>query len=511
MKRQLRVLVLEDSEFDAQVMISLLRRAGYDPFMHRVETAEALGEAVGEKVWDIILADYNLPTFNALDALKQVQAKGLDLPFIIVSGGIGEDIAVAAMKAGAHDYLMKGNLNRLAPAVERELREASIRSEQRLAKRAMQESEERYRLLWETSPDAVVLMDESCHMQFVNPAVEEVFGYAPDALVEKPFAILQPERLRGLLRMKLDETLKAGAMRVRWRNLETIGLRNDQSEFPMEMSMSDMELDGHRRFVCFIRDITARKKAEEELREKQEQFRVAREIQQRLFPKNAPELPGFEIAGASYPADAAGGDYFDYLPMLNNQLGVVLGDVSGHGVGPALLMAETRAYLRVLTGRRDNVGEILTRANAILAEDVGSSRFITLFMARLDPGKKSLAYVSAGHPPAYVIDRAGKVKCELPRTGLPLGRRPNTIYEESPVIDLESGDLVVLLTDGIEEAAAPDETLFGIDRAMEVIRAHRMEPPREIVKALYEAVQAFAGKGPQLDDVTAIIIRVDGD
>ena len=135
MKRELRVLVIEDSEFDAQVMISLLRRAGYDPYMLRVETRETLAEAITGKTWDVILADYNLPTFNALDALTQIQEAGLDLPFIIVSGGIGEDIAVAAMKAGAHDYLMKGNLNRLAPAVERELREASIRSEQRTAKR----------------------------------------------------------------------------------------------------------------------------------------------------------------------------------------------------------------------------------------------------------------------------------------------------------------------------------------------------------------------------------------
>ena len=507
MKRQLRVLVVEDSEFDAQVMISLLRRAGYDPFMHRVETSSSLAEAVTGKTWDIILADYNLPTFNALDALKHIQACGLDVPFIIVSGGIGEDIAVAAMKAGAHDYLMKGNLSRLAPAVERELREASIRSEQRQAKHDMQESEQRYRLLWETSPDAVVLMDDQCHMQFVNPAVEEVFGFAPDELVEKSFAMLQPERLRGLLRTRLEETLRAGAMRVRWRNLETLGLHKDGNEFPMEISMSNLELDGCRRFVCFIRDITERKKAEAELRENQEQFRVAREIQQRLFPKGAPAIEGFEIAGSSFPADAAGGDYFDYLPMLHNQLGVVLGDVSGHGIGPALLMAETRAYLRVLTGRRDNVGEILTRANAILAEDVGASRFITLFMLRLDPTSRSFAYVSAGHPPGYLMSATGKIKQPLPRTGLPLGRRPNTEYVESPLIPVEPGDLIVLLTDGIEEASDADDVLFGIERALDVVRENSDRSPALIVRALYEAVQSFAGKGPQLDDVTAIVIR----
>src|SRR5204862_799353 len=104
-------------------------------------------------------ADYNHPDVDAATALRILQESGLDLPFIIVSGGIGEDIAVSAMKAGAHDYLMKGNLSRLVPAVERELREAANRASQREAKRALQESELRYRLLWETSPAAVILMD----------------------------------------------------------------------------------------------------------------------------------------------------------------------------------------------------------------------------------------------------------------------------------------------------------------------------------------------------------------
>lgn len=508
MRRQLRVLVVEDSEFDAHVMVNLLKRAGYDPHMERVETAQALAESVSSKPWDIVLADYNLPTFNALEALKLIQAAHLDIPFIIVSGGIGEDIAVAAMKAGAHDYLMKGNLHRLAPAVERELREASIRAEQRQAKKALQESEERYRLLWETSPDGVILMDEGCHILFLNPAVEEVFGFTQDELIEKPFAMLQPERLRGLLRTRLEETLQAGAVRLRWRNLETLGLRRNQTEFPMEISMSDMLLEGRRRFVCFIRDITDRKRAEAELRESQEQFKTAREIQQRLFPKSAPALPGFDIAGASYSANAAGGDYFDYLPLPRGQLAVVVGDVSGHGVGPALLMAETRAYLRALTGQPENVGEILTRANAILAEDVGASRFITLFIARIDPTTRTLHYASAGHPPAYVLNAAGQVKHSLPRTGLPLGRRPNTHYKESEAFPLEPGDLILLVTDGIEEAAAPDESLFGTDRLLEVARRDADQPAARVVQNLYEAVNAFSGKGPQLDDVTAIAIRV---
>src|SRR5204863_10180898 len=200
----------------------------------------------------------------------------------------------------------------------------------------------------------------------------------------------------------LKRYLKSGAPGRHWRARETVGLKKDGTEFPVEAAFSNLQVEDKSWFVVFFRDITERKRAEKELRQNQEQFRVAREIQQHLFPKAAPALPGFDIAGASYPAEATGGDYFDYLPMLNEGLGVIAGDVTGHGVGPALLMAETRAYLRVLTGRREDVGEILTRANGVLAEDIGQERFITLFMARLDPRSRTLAYASPSHPTGFL-------------------------------------------------------------------------------------------------------------
>lgn len=508
MKTSLSVLIVEDSEFDAQMTVSLLRKGGYHVTFERVETAEAMKVALARQPWDIILADYNLPEFNATAALEILQESGLDLPFLIVSGGIGEDIAVAAMKAGAHDYLMKGNLNRLVPAVERELREAANRAGQREGKRALLESELRYRLLWETSPDAVILMDTESRIHFANPAVKEVFGYTPDEVIGQSLRLLQPESLRGSHQAGIDRYLRTGAKKLNWRATETIGLRKDGAEIPIEVSFSDMDLNGQRRFVGFIRDITERKRAEKELRENKEQFRVAREIQQRLFPKSAPVLAGYDIAGASYPAEATGGDYFDYLPMLNDRLGIIVGDVTGHGVGPALLMAETRAYLRVLAGRREDVGEILTRANSVLAEDVGNERFITMFLARLDPRTGLLVYASAGHPTGYILDAAGQVKATLPRTGVPLGLRPDTHYVASAEIPLAAHDIVVLVTDGIEESIAPDDTLFGIERVLAVIRANREKTAQHIVETIYQAVRQFSRNSPQIDDVTAIVIKV---
>jgi PAS domain S-box-containing protein len=411
------------------------------------------------------------------------------------------------MKAGAHDYVMKGNLSRLVPAVERELRDAANRASQRKAERALQDSELRYRLLWETAPEAIIMMDPAGTIHFANPAVTDVFGLAQEDVVGQNVIMLQPVRARGQYIAAVQRFLSSGAKRLKWRPIETLGLRKDGAEIPVEVSFSAMDLGGELRFVAFIRDITERKRAERELRENKEQFRVARDIQQRLFPKSAPALAAFEIGGASYPAEATGGDYFDYLQMLNGRVAVVLGDVTGHGVGPALLMAETRAYLRVLAGRREDVGEILTRANGVLSEDVGSERFVTLFIARLDPTSRAVSYASAGHPPAHVLDCEGKVKQTLPRTGIPLGMRPDTKYTSSPEFVLQPGEMMVLLTDGIEECLSPEGEFFGTERALQVAREHRNQPAQRIVDELYQAVRKFSGNAAQTDDVTAIIVK----
>ncbi len=139
----LHILIVEDSEDDAQLLLAELRRGGYSPVSMRVDTADAMRAALERKDWDLVVADYSMPHFSALAALELMRQTGLDLPFIIVSGTIGEETAVEAMRAGAHDYLMKGNLKRLVPAVQRELDEAQVRRERRRAYHALQESNRR--------------------------------------------------------------------------------------------------------------------------------------------------------------------------------------------------------------------------------------------------------------------------------------------------------------------------------------------------------------------------------
>ena len=510
MNKPLRALLVEDSEWDSELLIRILRRAGYDVTSERVETAQAMQEALSRGPWDVVLADYRMPQFSAPEALALLKDTQLDLPFIIVSGGIGETTAVAAMKAGAHDYLMKDNLARLIPVVERELREAANRAVKRRTAEALRESELRYRLLWETATDAIVLTDAEGIIHFANPAVEQVFGYKPEELIGQNFTRLQPEPFRQPHLEAMERYLKKSEKGLNWRAIEMPALRQDGIEISVEVAFSEMQLGGCRWFVGFIRDITERKRTEKELKENQEQFRVAREIQQHLFPTGPPEIPGFDIAGVSQPAEAMGGDYFDYLSMSRECLGLVVGDVTGHGVGPALLMAEARAYLRLLAKDSDNSGEIMTRANAALALDVGTERFVTLLLVQIDPSARIITYVNAGHPSGYIFAASGEIRATLKRTSLPLGIRADTVYTAAPPIALAPGEIVVLLTDGFEEAVAPDDRVFGIERVFNIVREHREEPAQAIVEALCSAVHTFLQETPQADDVTVIVAKVKG-
>lgn len=504
----LRVLIVEDSEFDAVVLVNTLRKGGYEPAYRRVDTREAMATALAERTWDVILSDFMMPSFSMAEALQLVQESGLDIPFIIVSGGIGEDTAIGAMKAGAHDYMMKGNLARLAPAVTREIREAAVRAARRQAEESLRESELRYRTLWETSTDAVLLVDHQGAIQFANPAVMAVFGYPPEEILGKKLSMLEPAGECVPDQARFEDYLDVAGRRPPGPIEEIEGRRKDGRALILEVAHSEMELHQTRWRVLFIRDITERKLNEETLRQNREQFRVAREIQQRLFPKAPPEIEPFEIAGASFPADSTGGDYYDFFSMQDEGVGIAIGDVSGHGIGPALLMAETRAYIRILSRNRKDLGEILTRANRILAEDVSYERFVTLFLARLDPVTRVLEYASAGHPAGFVFDEVGQVRGRLKRTGIPLGLQPEASYAAGASVQLAAGDLVLLLTDGIEEALAPNGEFFQVDRVLETVRAHRHLPAAQIVASVYEAVRQFARETPQLDDITLVAIKV---
>src|SRR5205807_538241 len=168
MSRRLRILIVDDSEDDTQLLLHQLRRGGYDPMHERVDSAATMEQALARQQWDMVIADYGIPNFNSMAALALLKERGHDLPFIIVSGTIKEETAVANMKAGAHDYLLKGNLKRLIPAIERELREAESRRKRRKAEEALRESETRLQAILDNSPAIIFLKDTEGRYLYVN-------------------------------------------------------------------------------------------------------------------------------------------------------------------------------------------------------------------------------------------------------------------------------------------------------------------------------------------------------
>lgn len=257
-----------------------------------------------------------------------------------------------------------------------------------------------------------------------------------------------------------------------------------------------------------VEDITARKLAERELWGKNAELLAARKIQERLLPSVPPSLPDFDIAGVSLPCEVSAGDYFDYLPMCNGYLGLVVADVAGHRFGSALLMASTQAHLRSLSKMHNSVVEILDFLNAVLLDDIEDSYFVTMFLARLNPRSRSFVYASAGHEPGYVLDASGNVKTRLESTGIPLGILPDLELLFGGPIVLAPGDIVLLLTDGVRDARSPSDRTFGLQQTLELVRAHRNESAAEIVQAITRSVQSFSCSRRLADDVTTMVIKV---
>ena len=189
-------------------------------------------------------------------------------------------------------------------------------------------------------------------------------------------------------------------------------------------------------------------------------------------------------------------------------LAVVVGDVSGHGLGPAIIVAETRAHLRCLAEFGSDLREIMDSANRALYADLEDNRYVALLLCRIDAASRTLSYANAGHVPGYLLDRNGATKLVLEATGLPLGIFDTATYDCGPSIALEPGDIAVLLTDGITEAEDPGGDFFGAERALRIVRDHRDEPARRIVQHLYRATRDFAQSPTQADDVTALVVKV---
>ncbi len=245
-------------------------------------------------------------------------------------------------------------------------------------------------------------------------------------------------------------------------------------------------------------------------------MQIARDIQRGLLPKAPPQIEGFEVAGFSQPADETGGDTYDFLALPNGQWMFTIADATGHGIGPALVIASTRAMLRAICLRASrepqqdssDVSAVLQATNDLLACDLDDGRFVTCFLGLLDPVVATLTFASAGHGPLIFYDKQGDAFHHVSATSIPLGVIDGMDYSETLVHRFtDRGDMAVILTDGFFEAVNPAGEEFGVERVCQLLRKSRGLTPVEMIDVLHVAICDFAAGKPQADDLTAVVIR----
>lgn len=634
MAKPLRVLIVEDSEDDALLLVFELRRGNYAPVTKRVENSDSMRKALKEETWDLVISDYVLPGFSGLDALKLVRASGLDLPFIIVSGKIGEEDAVRAMKEGANDYLIKGNTSRLIPAIEREMQEAEVRRKRREAESALVRSERRYKrlvsavtdyiytvilhkggvvktshgpgclsvtgysheeyvdnpFLWyqmiyeedrsavtsltedlragidipslehrirhkdgslrwvintivpryseqgeliaydglisdiserkraeeslqlqsaalEAAANAIVITDSSGVIISVNQAFTRMTGYGREEALGRDLSFLKSERHDSEFYRGLRETISAGEV---WHG-EMINRRKDGTLYPEEQTITPvLDEDGRiNHFICIKQDITERKQAEQALMQNAsmlKEMEIAKQIQMSLLPVAPPCLPGIDCAGSCFPANNIGGDYYDILPH-GEELDLAIADVSGHSVGAALIMVETRSVLRAQLATLKGPAEIVSALNELLHEDLSRAElFITMSYLSYHIPTGTLRYTNAGHPPPLLYRHQTDRFFELDAEGLILGVHRQVAFQELS-LQVQDGDLLLLFTDGITEAESPEGDFFGMDRLRQVVAREHMKPAAGVIAAVMESVRAFTGCDAFNDDISMLLLK----
>ena len=273
------------------------------------------------------------------------------------------------------------------------------------------------------------------------------------------------------------------------------------------------------RVVVSHEDITALKLAEETLRRRERErdqlrhsLELAREIQQKLLPKENPGIAGLDVTGKIIYCDETGGDYYDFIDIKHSsseQLGVVVADVVGHGISSALIMASVRSAIRQRLAMPGSISQIITDVNCQMSEDLADAhQFVTLFYLVVDPDTPTLKWVRAGHEPAILYDPVADDFIELHGSGMALGVDQHFQYEENQKQDFSRGSIVVLATDGVWEARNENGQMFGRTAVYDIIRKNSAASADEIMEAVFSQIKQFLEASKPEDDLTLVVVKI---
>ena len=426
--RPLRVLLVEDSDNDAALLELALQKAGFQPKCERVETSKGLAKALAGHAWDLIIADYVLPAFDGLSALAQVKQHGLDLPVIIVSGHITDDTAVAAMKAGAHDYVMKDNLARLGPAVERELRDAEVRRARRQTERKLWE-EHAFRQAIELSvPSGIAVVDLDGTQTYVNPAFCHMVGWTEAELLgaKAPLLYWPPEEVETIAAAFADIVGKqnlSGRLELRFR-------RRDETRFSALVLLTALRdhFDNVSGWLSSITDITQLKNAEAELRRSHEELEVR--VQQRTAALSAANA---QLQAAMAERRRLEHELLEITEKERRRIGLDLHDDLGQKLSGVALMAKG---LQVkLARQRSPDAKEARQIHALIQQAMSHTSDVAHDLATLEVQEKdlpsALSDLAARAKVSFRVSCRLKVEGKIPPLEPPVVRQLYKIAQEA--------------------------------------------------------------------------------
>lgn len=487
----IRVLLIEDNMDDFVLVEQAFRES--TNYSIQIEHAIRLSQAVDllrTSSFDVILCDLSLPDSTGIETFHNLFAAAGGVPIVILSGNQNDAVAVEALEQGAQDYLVKDSFN--SELLVRTVRYAITRNRLRAE---LQSSEQRLRMMAEQLPAMLWTTDADLRItslrgreletmnlnakQFIGAELSELFP-SRTATSDHPSLALHRDALKG------ESSSSDLYWRGRWYHAHVQPMDNEHCE-PTGV-------------IGVALDVT-------DVRKLRRDVEAAHSVQEHLLPTAAPDVPGFDIAGQCYPAERCSGDFFDYVPMKDDRMAIILADVSGHGFGPAIMAATIRSYLRTAAVLGSHVHEMLALGNRLLAGDSGANPFASVLCISLHSRSRTIEYSSAGHP-GYLIRQKGDVEI-LESASVPIGVRDDEVFPLSKPIRLHEGDILLLASDGVFEARRERDNFFGIDRVMDVIRNCSDQPSHEIVTRLYAATCEFVGATELDDDVTAVIIKAE--
>ena len=367
----------------------------------------------------------------------------------------------------------------------------------------LRQAESKYRLLFDVESDAILIFDSETQrlIDFNNSALL-LYGYG-----REDFSHLHVGDL--VLDGNLPEVSRHLATE---RDVQRLPLthhrRHSGTLFPAEVSASAFTWKGRECLVCIVRDVSDRQR----MVELSHSLALARQVQQHLLPQSLPRIPGIDLFAGSHSCEDVGGDYYDFFPMHEDGedcWGVTVGDVSGHGVGAALLMSLAKGVLHAnLEHHETHLEDLFQSVNRQLLLNTDDASFMTLFVGVLHIKQLSFRWNSAGHGPVYHFRSADRRIEELVTTGVPLGICADKVYPSHDPVQLVQGDILLIGTDGLWEARNPSGKMFGVERLKKILCDNAQRPAVRIFSAIMGHLTDFCGARRLEDDVTLVVMKV---